>query len=95
MRHLLICIAVMALASEGVAAPREPIPIILDTDLSGDDPGTGVDTKVQLQDLPYPPHGQSLRRHPRSLHRLLWGNMDPGEHWPAKRSLLPGCPLFA
>jgi inosine-uridine nucleoside N-ribohydrolase len=34
----------MALASEGVAAPKEPIPIILDTDISGDVDDVGAVT---------------------------------------------------
>ncbi len=32
--------------------------------LPGDDPGACLSPKMHLQNLAYPPHGQSLRRHP-------------------------------
>ena len=35
---------------------------------------------MQLQNMPYPPHRQSLRRHPSPFHRLRWRNWTPGEH---------------
>ena len=35
-----------------------------DADLPGDDPSPRVRPKMQMQNLSYPPHGQSLPRHP-------------------------------
>jgi hypothetical protein len=35
---------------------------------------------MQLQDLPYPPHGQPLRRHPIPSIDCDGGTLEPGEH---------------
>jgi hypothetical protein len=35
---------------------------------------------MQLQDLPYPPHGQPLRRHPIPSIDCDRGTLEPGEH---------------
>ena len=47
-----------------------------DADRPGDHPRAGTRTKMQLQNLAYPPHGQSLRRHP-----VFPSSIAMRQHW--------------
>jgi hypothetical protein len=65
-----------------------------DADRPGDHPRAGTRAKVQLQNLAYPPHGQSLRRHP-----VFPSSIAMRQHWTQVHTdlrdvSLPECPPF-